>query len=201
MLDEELSTSNDADFSDIFPTPDVGSSDLDELVTVVGKDDSSPAEEQPVPVVKKKKGRPKKEEAKSVEAVPVKRGRGRPPKKVVEQTVEENEEDETPVVVEEKKTRSKRVSVDDFTPDVLNGVFENYSLKPAAEIAQEFGIQEKHVHKIIERLTELFEMAISTGDLTQEDYDKEIAPKVIEFQKPKDNFEAFVKTKVKSIKK
>lgn len=212
MLDEDLCTSNDSDFSDIFSNSDVSSSDLDELEVVVKKDKCSPSlaieveatpvvEEEPENTVKKRRGRPKKseeenpkEEKEPVAAAPVavKRGRGRPPKKAVEAPQTETDE--------EKKTRSKRVSVDDFPPEVLNQVFEQYSLKPAAEIAEELGIQEKYVHKIIKRLTELFEMAVSTGDLTQEDFDNEIAPKISGYHEPKDNFEAFVKTKVKSIK-
>ena len=126
--------------------------------------------------------------------------RGRPAKKVEAQTVEENSEDEKPVV-EEKKTRSKRVSVDDFSPEVLSQVFEQYSLRPAAEIASELGLQEKYIHKIINRLTELFEMAVSTGDLTQEAFDNEIAPKLSEYHESKDNFEVFVKAKVQAFKK
>ena len=213
LLDEELCTSNDSDFSDLFPTPDTNSSDLDEIVTVVGEDGETYVEEgvvsatvaeEPAPV-KRGRGRPRKtavveEKPKEAAAVPVKRGRGRPAKKEVVQTVEEKPEDEVSVVVE-KKTRSKRVSVDDFAPEVINKIYDEYSLKPAAELAEELGIQEKYIHKLVDRLVDLFGMAVSTGDLSSKDFNEIICPKLSEYYEPKDNVEAFVRTKVKCLGK
>ena len=49
-------------------------------------------------------------------------------------------------------------------------------------------------------MRELFEMAISTGDLTQEDFDEFIAPKLQEYQS-EDTTQSFVKKIIKSVKK
>ena len=202
MIDEDLSVSED-DFDDLFPTPeDTKPSEFDELVTVIGKDEA-PAEKPA-----KKRGRPaakkaaekKNEEETPVEPAPKKRGRpGRKAVAVVEEApvVEKEEEPAVPV----KKTRSKRVSVDDFPPEVLERIFEEYSQRPAAEFAKELDIPEKYLHKAIARMKELFEMSISTGDLTQEDYEEIVAPKLQEYQEPKDGFEVFVQKKLKKLKK
>ena len=118
---------------------------------------------------------------------------------VEEAPVVEKEEEEPAVPV--KKTRSKRVSVDDFPPEVLERIFEEYSQRPAAEFAKELDIPEKYLHKAIARMKELFEMSISTGDLSQEDYEEIVAPKLQEYQEPKDGFEVFVQKKLKKLKK
>ena len=140
-------------------------------------------EEEPAPVVKK--GRKKKEE----------------PAVVEEEDVFDEEVAVEPVEVVEKKPRAKRVSVDDLGPDVLDRIFEEYSQRPAAELADELKLTEKKVHKAIERMKELFEMSISTGDLSEDDYKEFVMPKLEAFQEPKDSVDAYVRNAVKKIKK
>ena len=203
MIDEDLSVSED-DFDDLFPTPeDTKPSEFDELVTVIGDDDA------PVEKPTKKRGRPagkkvaakKKEDEEIPAEEPAPKKRGGRPRKKVEPAVEEEIVDEEESVVPAKKTRGKRVSVDDFPPEILERIFEEYSQRPTDEFAKELDIPEKYLHKAIARMKELFEMSISTGDLTQEDYEEIIAPKLQEYQEPKDGFEVFVQKKIKKLKK
>lgn len=221
ILDEELVISDDSDFENLFPTKEAKSGD-DDLDTEI-EDAEYEVEEAP----KKKRGRPAKAvaEKKSEEEPATPKKRGRPAKKKVVAVIEEEPQEEVeeepvvkkgrkkkePVIVEEeiidgeqpattKKTRAKRVSVDDIDPEILEHIFEEYSQRPTADLAEEFAIPEKHIHKAIERMNELFEMSISTGDLTQEDYDEFIAPKMKVFSEPKDSFEVCVKNAIKKIK-
>ena len=139
-------------------------------------------EEEPAPVVKK--GRKKKEEPAVVEEVDV-----------------FDEEETEPIEVVEKKPRAKRVSVDDLSPDILDKIYEEYSQRPAAELAEELNLPEKKIHKAISRMKELFEMSISTGDLSEDDYSELVLPKLEAYQEPKDCFDAYVRNTVKNIKK
>ena len=182
LLDEDLCASNESDFSDIFTAPSTtNSSDLDEIVTVVDNDaNQQPSNENQVTTVKKKRGRPKKSEADVANN-------------------KSKSKDENSASKDDKKTRNKRISIDDFPFEAIKLIFEQYSVRPAAEIACEIGYQEEHVHKVVNRLAELFSMAISTGDLSQEEYESDILPKLREFRELS-NFEEFVKTKIKSIK-
>lgn len=217
IIDEDLSVSGDSDFDDLFPTPDDGTkpSEFDELVTVVGdstEEDYSP-EEECVPVAApKKRGRPAKSTEKK--AITKKKStdddqknetahkkRGRPAKKAAVAEIIEEPENIDDTQIQEKKTRGKRVSVDDFPPEMLDRIFEEYSQHPAAEFAKELEIPEKYLHRAISRMKELFEMAISTGDLTQEEYDEFIAPKFEEYKEPEDKIQKFVAKRIKHLKK
>ncbi len=161
----------------------------------------SDEEETPAP---KKRGRPAKkhvDEGEEDNSPAPKRGRKKKeePELVVEEVevIEEDVIDPVPVV---KKERAKRVSVDDFSPEMLDRIYEEYSLKPAATLGEELDVQEKYIHRAIGRMKELFEMSISTGDLTDEDYEELIAPKLEAYQEPKDSFDILVKKTVKKIK-
>ena len=211
MLEEDLTVADDSDFDDLFPTPDTSSpSDLDEVVTVVGEDeedDSEPVviktpkrrgrppktadvEEKP----KKKPGRKKKEEESPKEeeepVAAVKKKRGRPSLK----------KDDEPEVLE-NKPRAKRLNVDDIAPEILERIFEEYSQRPSAEFAKDLGLTEHHLEKAVDRMRELFETSIATGDLTQDDYEEIIVPKLTAYIEPKDEFETFVQKTVKNINK
>ena len=225
ILDEELVISDDSDFEDLFPTKEEKPGD-DELDTVI---DDSEYEVEEAPKKKRgrpakaavAKKPVEKDEEEVAAAAPKKRGR--PAKKKVVAVVEEEAVEEEapvikkgrkkkePVVVEEeiiddepaatvKKSRIKRLSIEDIDPEILEHIFEEYSQRPIAEMAEEFALQEKYIHKAIERMRELFEMSISTGDLTQEDYDEFIAPKMKAFSEPKDSFEVCVRKAIKKIK-
>ena len=50
-------------------------------------------------------------------------------------------------------------------------------------------------------MKELFEMSITTGDLTQEDYEEIVVPKLTAYTEPKSEVESFVQKTVRSIKK
>ena len=227
ILDEELVVSDDNDFEDLFPTPkqDV---DEEELETVID-DEEYEVEEAPKKKrgrpskadaakklaagkkkqdeeeAPKKRGRPGRKKAVAVvedepEPVEVKK-----PKKKKEEEVQIEEVD---IVDEEiidpvpvKKTHQKRLSIDDLPSDAIDMIFEKYSQVPVSELVEELNIPEKYIHKAVSRMKELFEMSVSTGDLTQEDYNEFIAPKVEPYQEPKDSFDAYVRKTVKEIKK
>ena len=127
----------------------------------------------------------------------------KPRKKKEETQIEEvdliDEEVIDPVPV--KKTHQKRLSIDDLPSDAIDMIFEKYSQVPVSELVEELNIPEKYIHKAVSRMKELFEMSVSTGDLTQEDYNEFIAPKVEPYQEPKDSFDAYVRKTVKEIKK
>ena len=214
MLEEDLTVVSDTDFDDLFPTPDTSSpSDLDDVITVVGEEDDEPV----VTKITKKRGRPakstaepkkissrKKKTEEDEEFVVVHKKRGRPAtKKDVEpEIVEESTEKEEEIpVVPVKKTRAKRVSVDDINPEILEKIFEEYSQRPVSEFAKELGLSEHHIKKAVDRMKELFETSIATGDLTQEDYEEFIVPKLTEYSEPKDDFESFVHNTIKKIRK
>ena len=226
ILDEELVVSDDNDFEDLFPTPKKDMNE-EELETVID-DEEYEVEEAPkkkrgrpskADAAKKSAAGKKKQDE---EEAPKKRGR--PGRKKVVAVVEEEPEpvevkkprkkkeetqiEEVDLIDEEvidpvpvKKTHQKRLSIDDLPSDAIDMIFEKYSQAPVSELVEELNIPEKYIHKAVSRMKELFEMSVSTGDLTQEDYNEFIAPKVEPYQEPKDSFDAYVRKTVKEIKK
>ena len=226
ILDEELVVSDDNDFEDLFPTPkqDV---DEEELETVIddeeyeveeapkkkrgrpskadaAKKSAAGKKKQDEEEAPKKRGRPGRKKAVAVvedepEPVEVKKPRKKKEETQIEEVDLIDEEVIDPVPV--KKTHQKRLSIDDLPSDAIDMIFEKYSQVPVSELVEELNIPEKYIHKAVSRMKELFEMSVSTGDLTQEDYNEFIAPKVEPYQEPKDSFDAYVRKTVKEIKK
>ena len=226
ILDEELVVSDDNDFEDLFPTPkqDV---DEEELETVIddeeyeveeapkkkrgrpskadaAKKSAAGKKKQDEEEAPKKRGRPGRKKAVPVveeepEPVEVKKPRKKKEETQIEEVDLIDEEIIDPVPV--KKTHQKRLSIDDLPSDAIDMIFEKYSQVPVSELVEELNIPEKYIHKAVSRMKELFEMSVSTGDLTQEDYNEFIAPKVEPYQEPKDSFDAYVRKTVKEIKK
>ena len=226
ILDEELVVSDDNDFEDLFPTPKQDA-DEEELETVID-DEEYEVEEAPKKKrgrpskadaakklaagkkkqdeeeAPKKRGRPGRKKAVAVveedpEPVEVKKPRKKKEETQIEEVDLIDEEVIDPVPV--KKTHQKRLSIDDLPSDAIDMIFEKYSQVPVSELVEELNIPEKYIHKAVSRMKELFEMSVSTGDLTQEDYNEFIAPKVEPYQEPKDSFDAYVRKTVKEIKK
>ena len=226
ILDEELVVSDDNDFEDLFPTPKKDM-DEEELETVIddeeyeveeapkkkrgrpskadaAKKSAAGKKKQDEEEAPKKRGRPGRKKAVAVveedpEPVEVKKPRKKKEETQIEEVDLIDEEVIDPVPV--KKTHQKRLSIDDLPSDAIDMIFEKYSQVPVSELVEELNIPEKYIHKAVSRMKELFEMSVSTGDLTQEDYNEFIAPKVEPYQEPKDSFDAYVRKTVKEIKK
>ena len=154
------------------------------------KEKKSDEEDSEEPKPKKKASPKKKEEAEEPEE------KKPAPKKAVASKKKTESEDEEPSA-EEKKSAPKKVATaavstkekkptkkeleeaaDNLSEKALAYVFENYSKKPAAEIQEKLGISSDGLKVVVGRLRELFEENLATGDLTQEQFDSEILPRL-----------------------
>ena len=162
-LDDEFGVSNDAIFG--IDKNTFNSEEKEYLVvdTIAEKH----KEETPLPPAESKT-----EDEKKPAETTEKRKRGRPSKA------------DSAAKQPKKEPFVKKIDVDSLPEEVFDYVLENYSKKPATEIATHLKVSEKIVHRVAEHLKKYFETAISAGDI-DEKKTKELFVLLTEYEPPK----------------
>ena len=78
--------------------------------------------------------------------------------------------------VQENKQDVDECNLEQLPLEIINIVYEDFSKLPIQEIQKKTNLTEVQIQKLIQKLKEIFENSVTTGDLTSQNYETYIQP-------------------------